>query len=228
MSGDAWGNDYFDDVYQRNGKSEQFTGYCTDVFFDEAFKFMEANRGRPFFVFLSTNAPHNPYVVPDEYSAPYRRMGLSVPLADFMGMVTNIDENVGRLRRKLKEWALEDNTILIFMTDNGALGGIRMENGDSDGFPLEPWNRFGANRRGTERVALRGRPPGPLFHPLAAEQAGRGKGCGGVDVPHGGTQFRAAVHSDVVHGGRRQVPRSLFRRGLADGKPGMTWTKSPR
>ena len=163
MSGDSWGNDYTDDIYQRNGEREQFTGYCTDVYFDEASKFMEANRGRPFFVFLSTNAPHNPYVVPDRYSAPYRSKGLSTPLANFMGMVTNIDENVGRLRTKLKEWDLEDNTILIFMTDNGALGGIRMENGDSDGFPLEPWNRFGANMRGRKGSPYEGGHRVPFF-----------------------------------------------------------------
>ncbi len=163
MSGDAWGNDYTDDIYQRNGEREQFTGYCTDVFFDEAFKFIEGNRDRPFFVFLSTNAPHNPYVVPDRYSAPYRRKGLSDLLSNFMGMVTNIDENVGRLRRKLKEWDLEDNTILIFMTDNGALGGIRMENGDSDGFPLEPWNHFGANMRGRKGSPYEGGHRVPFF-----------------------------------------------------------------
>ena len=64
MSGDAWGNDYSDDIYQRNGEGEQFTGYCTDVFFEEASKFIEVNRDKPFFVYLSTNAPHNPYTVP--------------------------------------------------------------------------------------------------------------------------------------------------------------------
>ena len=177
MSGDAWGNDYLDDIYQRNGEREQFTGYCTDVFFDEAFKFMEVNRDRPFFVYLSTNAPHNPYIVPDQYSAPYRSKGLSAPLANFMGMVTNIDENVGRLLRKLKEWDLEDNTILIFMTDNGALGGIRMENGDSDGFPLEPWSRFGANLRGRKGSPYEGGHRVPFF--LRWPQGGLG---GGKDV----------------------------------------------
>ncbi len=152
-------------------------GYCTDVFFDEAFEFMEANRDSPFFVYLSTNAPHNPYIVPDQYSAPYRSKGLSAQLANFMGMVTNIDENVGRLLRKLKEWDLEDNTILIFMTDNGALGGIRMENGDSDGFPLEPWSRFGANLRGRKGSPYEGGHRVPFF--LRWPQGGLG---GGKDV----------------------------------------------
>ena len=163
MSGDAWGNDYNDDIYQRNGEREQFTGYCTDVFFDEALEFMEVERDRPFFVYLSTNAPHNPYTVPDRYSAPYRSKGLSAPLANFMGMVTNIDENIGRLMRKLKDWDLEDNTILIFMTDNGALGGIRMEEGDSNGLPLEPWSRFGANMRGRKGSPYEGGHRVPFF-----------------------------------------------------------------
>ena len=163
MSGDAWGNDYSDDIYQRNGEREQFTGYCTDVFFEEASKFIEVNRDKPFFVYLSTNAPHNPYTVPDQYYAPYRNKGLSAPLANFMGMVTNIDENVGRLMRKLKKWDLEDNTILIFMTDNGALGGIRMEKGDSNGFPLEPWSRFGASMRGRKGSPYEGGHRVPFF-----------------------------------------------------------------
>ena len=185
MSGDAWGNDYLDDIYQRNGEREQFTGYCTDVFFDEAFEFMEVNRDRPFFVYLSTNAPHNPYIVPDQYSAPYRSKGLSAQLANFMGMVTNIDENVGRLLRKLKEWDLEDNTILIFMTDNGALGGIRMENGDSDGFPARAMEPLRGQPAGAKRVRLTKEDTGSPFSCAGRKAVWvEGRGCRGVDVSH--------------------------------------------
>ena len=163
MSADSWGNDYIDDIYQRNGEHEQFTGYCTDVFFDEALKFMEEDRDKPFFVYLSTNAPHNPYTVPEQYSAPYQSQGLSIPLANFLGMMTNIDENVGRLMRKLKQWDLQDNTILIFMTDNGALGGIRMKKGDANGFPLKPWDSFGADMRGRKGSPYEGGHRVPFF-----------------------------------------------------------------
>ena len=167
MAADAWGNDYFDDVYQRNNKGEQFNGYCTDVFFDEAIRFIQANRNQPFFVYLSTNAPHNPYLAPEKYCIPYREKGLSEHLTHYMGMVTNIDDNVGRLIHKLKELDLENNTMVIFMTDNGPLGGIRIREGGKDGFPLDPFESppgsFGANMRGKKGSPYEGGHRVPCF-----------------------------------------------------------------
>jgi arylsulfatase A-like enzyme len=93
------------------------------VFFDAALKFIEAHRDQPFFVYLATNAPHAPYHVADKYADPYRRAGVPEQRARFYGMVTNIDENVGRLLTHLREWGLEENTILIFTTDNGTSAG---------------------------------------------------------------------------------------------------------
>jgi len=120
---DYWGNDYFDDTYFHNGKEKKFEGYCTDVWFDGALNFIEANKSQPFFCYIPTNAPHGPYNVADKYSKPYRDKGVKGNQANFYGMVANIDENMGRLMRRLKELDLEDNTILIFMTDNGTSGG---------------------------------------------------------------------------------------------------------
>ncbi|MDT8300110.1 MAG: arylsulfatase [Sedimentisphaerales bacterium] len=119
---DYWGNDYFDDTYLHNGKLKKFEGYCTDIWFDGAMKFIEANRKRPFFCYIPTNAAHGPYNVADKYSKPYRDKGIEKNQANFYGMITNIDENMGRLMRRLKELDLEENTILIFMTDNGTSG----------------------------------------------------------------------------------------------------------
>jgi len=119
---DYWGNDYYDDTYLHNGKEEKFEGYCTDVWFDGVLKFIEANRNRPFFCYVPTNAAHGPYNVADKYSKPYRDKGVEKNQANFYGMITNIDENMGRLVRRLKELDLEENTILIFMTDNGTSG----------------------------------------------------------------------------------------------------------
>jgi arylsulfatase A-like enzyme len=120
---DYWGNDYFDDTYFHNGEPEKFEGYCTDVWFDEAMKFIEANKDRPFFCYLPTNAPHGPYNVADEYIKPYLDKGLPESQARFYGMITNIDDNMARLMRRLGELGLEEDTILIFMTDNGTSGG---------------------------------------------------------------------------------------------------------
>jgi arylsulfatase A-like enzyme len=95
-------------------------GYCTDVFFDYAFRFIERHRGRerPFFAYIAANAPHSPMHAPPEYAEPYAE--LPAATAHFLGMIANIDENVGRLRAKLAEWGLANDTLLIFMTDNGA------------------------------------------------------------------------------------------------------------
>jgi len=119
---DYWGNDYFDDTYFHNGTPEKHTGYCTDVWFDGAMKFINANKNRPFFCYIPTNAPHGPYNVAVEYMKPYLDKGLPENQARFYGMITNIDDNMARLMRQLKELGLEKNTILIFMTDNGTSG----------------------------------------------------------------------------------------------------------
>jgi len=121
---DYWLNDYFDDTYLHNAAREKFKGYCTDIWFDNAMKFIEANRRNPFFVYLSTNAPHQPFQVPAEYKKMYEG-DRNVANAAFYGMITRIDENVARLERKLESLGLADNTILIFMTDNGTAAGVR-------------------------------------------------------------------------------------------------------
>jgi len=131
---DYWGNDYFDDTYFHNGKPRKYTGYCTDVWFDAAMDFIEADKSRPFFCYIPTNAPHGPYRVAEEYSKPYKDMGIEERRAAFYGMITNIDDNVGRLRNKLKQLGIEENTILIFMTDNGTAAGIGRIKGRKVGY----------------------------------------------------------------------------------------------
>jgi arylsulfatase A-like enzyme len=121
---DYWANDYFDDTYFHNGTPKKYKGYCTDIWFDGALRFIEANKDRPFFVYLPTNAAHGPYNVGEEYSDPYKDK--DVPNANFYGMITNIDDNMGRLMKHLKALDLEDNTILIFMTDNGTSAGFAL------------------------------------------------------------------------------------------------------
>jgi arylsulfatase A-like enzyme len=124
---DYWGNDYFDDTYCANGQPRRFQGYCTDVFFAEAMKYLEANRDEPVFCYISTNAPHGPYNVPPRYRDLYRNCGVPEEYARFLGMITNIDENFGKLRAHLQRLGLEEDTILVFMSDNGPCGGARRE-----------------------------------------------------------------------------------------------------
>ena len=156
QASDYWGNDYFDDTYERNGKFEKFEGYCTDVWFRESIKFIEKNKEKPFFLYLPLNAPHGPYRVPDEWAAPYRKN--AGPFANFYGMIANIDYNMGILRQKLKDLSLEENTILIFMTDNGTSSGAKFKNLES--LPVEGYN---AGMRGKKSSIYEGGHRVPFF-----------------------------------------------------------------
>ena len=131
---DYWGNDYFDDTYLVNGHYQRFKGFCTDIWFREGIRFIKSSKeaGKPFFAYISTNAPHSPYYSPESYSTPYEnRPGVSIP--EFYGMITNIDDNMAKLMRVLEEEALAENTILIYMTDNGTAGGLKNGRGYDGG-----------------------------------------------------------------------------------------------
>ncbi|HIM29098.1 MAG TPA: N-acetylgalactosamine-4-sulfatase [Planctomycetes bacterium] len=120
---DFWDNAYFDGSYFHNGKATAVKGFCTDVWFDYATRFIRKQKqaGKPFLAYITTNAPHGPMHSPKKFSEPYGRQKVGV--ANFFGMIANIDDNVGRLRKFLKEEDLYDNTIFIFTTDNGSSSG---------------------------------------------------------------------------------------------------------
>jgi len=145
---DYWGNDYFDDTYWHNGEMESYEGYCTDVFFNEALKFIEDHKDKPFFCYLSTNAPHGPLNVPEEYIELYQN-NAHVPENQkrFFGMISNIDDNFSLLTQKLDQLNLSDNTILVFMTDNGTASGHTVFNAGLRGYK-------GSEYEGGHRVPL--------------------------------------------------------------------------
>ena len=150
---DFWGNNYFDDTYFHNGEPLDHEGYCTDVWFEEAIRFIEADPQAPFFAYIATNAPHSPYLVADRYKRPYEDDS-DIPEPAFYGMITNIDENFGRLRRKLTELGIEENTILIFMTDNGSSGGCELDRGQfvTRGYNADMRGKKGSYYDGGHRV----------------------------------------------------------------------------
>ncbi len=114
------GSSYFDPVLQHNGKQVKTQGYCSDVFTDATLNFIDQDPGKPFFAYLAFNAPHTPLQVPEAYYQPYKQQNFDSDVtARIYGMVTNIDDNLGRLFARLDEKKLADNTIVIFLTDNG-------------------------------------------------------------------------------------------------------------
>ena len=130
-------NSYFDPSLLHNGRRIKTQGYCSDVYVDALLKFVNAHRDEPFFIYLPFNCPHGPYQVSEEYKKPYDDLNMkpddfpsmghkrpNVPgnTAAVYGMVQNIDDNVGRILDKLDELELADDTIVIFLTDNGPNG----------------------------------------------------------------------------------------------------------
>ncbi len=128
---------YFDPVLWHNNEQKPYQGYCSDIFTDQAIDFIEKNHKEPFFCYLSFNAPHTPLQVPDKYYQMYKDTDLSQgidptllpssPMSEknkedarrVYAMVSNIDDNLNKLLQKLKSLGIEENTIVIFMTDNG-------------------------------------------------------------------------------------------------------------
>lgn len=156
---DYWDNDYFDDMYVHNGKLEKFEGYCTDVWFENAKKFINTKKEEPFFCYLATNAAHSPYHVEDSYADPYRD-NENIPNANFYGMLANIDENIGKLMAYLESSGLRDNTILIFTTDNGTAAGAKLSGDRLDGFVAKGNNN---GMRGVKASMYEGGHRVPLF-----------------------------------------------------------------
>lgn len=159
---DYWDNDYFDDTFIHNGKLEKYEGYCTDIWFREAMKFISDQKDKPFFVYLPTNAAHSPYFVENKYLAPYKKYEEdgTIPMAAFYGMIANVDENIGKLVDFLKVNETMDNTILIFMTDNGTAQGARVEGHRLDGFVDKGFND---GMRGIKASKYEGGHRVPLF-----------------------------------------------------------------
>lgn len=134
---DFWDNDYFHDTYIHNGTRQQYKGYCTDLFFQEAMNWIRQQKGdEPFFSYIALNSAHWPWFVPDHYRTRIRESIKQNPeivshlkpdkkenLISFLAMGANIDDNVGQLDHFLEANHLKQNTIVVFLTDNGSTMG---------------------------------------------------------------------------------------------------------
>ena len=143
---DAPKNKYFDPVIRHNGKFVKTKGFCTDVFFNKATGWISEMKDadKPFFAYISTNAPHAPYITTEESRKRFIDMGFNSQEAGFFGMIENIDDNLGKLMAKMDEWDLWKDTVFIFMSDNGMAGKVGTEGKvlgkDADGKQLKGYN----------------------------------------------------------------------------------------
>ncbi len=151
---DYWENDYFDDVYCHNGVRKRMSGYCTEVFFEESKKWMQAqiNDNKPFFTYLPTNAPHYPWYVPTADREAIEKEFAAQPdlypdlddeqresVIRFLAMIRNLDTEIGKLRQFLEETGVADNTIFMFTTDNGSTFGPLYYNAGMRGAKCSLW-----------------------------------------------------------------------------------------
>ena len=148
--GDVEGNRYFDPVIRSDGEFVATTGYCTDVFFDEALAWMRRCRKNetPFFCMITPNAPHAPLDCPagsDEvYLDLLEKTGVGDPkqraqIAKFYGMIENIDTNVGRLLAEIDRLGMAGETLVVFTTDNGTANGSSVFNAGMRGAKGSVW-----------------------------------------------------------------------------------------
>ena len=164
---DAPGNQYFNPVIRHNGSFVKTEGYCTDLFFQAGLGWIKQvkDEGKPFFAYITTNAPHGPFIAPPENEKKFTDLGFTEKTAGFYGMIENIDTNLGLTLEKLKAWDLMENTVVIFMSDNGMTGGGSGQPGkqigtDEDGNPMLAWN---ANMRGQKASTDEGGVRVPFF-----------------------------------------------------------------
>ncbi len=157
--GNPAGNGHFEPTLLRNGRPEKFAGYCTDIFFNEAIRFLtdgpprngEQGTKRPFFVYLPLNAMHSPFTVAEKYSRRFTATGLPENRAGFYGMIENFDENLGRLFETLMRTGLEQDTVVVFMGDNGTAVGA--DGNGKSGFNAGMRGKKGSVYEGGHRVA---------------------------------------------------------------------------
>ena len=124
------GMDYWRWVLDYNGVPRPSDGrYLTDVFTDEAREFLKRHRTEPFFLYLAYNAPHLPLQVPEEDLAVYEdRADLNPAVRTLYAMISRMDRGIGHILDALKELALDENTIVVFSSDNGPyMGGVDEE-----------------------------------------------------------------------------------------------------
>ncbi len=128
--GDVPKNSYYGPTLLHNGKFVKTEGYCTDMFFAQATRWIEGEAAarRPFYAYIATNAPHAPYNAKPEDAALYEGKGLGKDTENFFGMLHNIDQNVGKILARLEALGIAKDTLIVYMNDNGGTAGTKVFN----------------------------------------------------------------------------------------------------
>ena len=139
--GDAPGNKYFDPALLHNGTFVKTKGYCADLYFEQASKWIESQHAKkkPFFAYIASNTPHGPYIARPDDKALYEGKGLPAETESFFGMLHNIDQNVGKVLAKLDALGIAKDTLVIFMNDNGGTAGVKVFNAGMRGAKGTAW-----------------------------------------------------------------------------------------
>ena len=130
--------EHFDPNMVRNGKKTKETGYREDIYFNDAMNFISETKDKPWFLYLSTYSPHDPLKAPEEFVAPFRGK-VTEEQAQYLGMVANLDYNIGRLMAFLKEKNLDENTVVVLISDNGQTYGLDVYNANMRGCKATVW-----------------------------------------------------------------------------------------
>ncbi len=160
-------NDYYKTRYLDSLDTKPSDSYCTDLWFNKSMEWMEemADKKQPFFTYLALNAPHGPFHAPSEDFKFYSTQVNDSSTASFLGMISSIDRNMSRLDKWLMEKNLKDNTLIVFMNDNGGTGGVKLYNAGMRG-------EKGSNYEGGHRAACFIRwPDGHLGKPRTVSYA---------------------------------------------------------
>jgi arylsulfatase A-like enzyme len=163
---------YFDNVLLHNDTIVQTKGFCTDLFFDAglAWTKKQLDAKQPFFTYISLNAPHGPMYAPEKNIKRFTDQGFEAKAAARYAMVENIDENFGKLMNHLEQWKALENTLVIFMTDNGmAMGSFKINGKKHEAHNAGMKGRKNSSDEGGTRV--------PSFWYW------KGKTAEGVDIP---------------------------------------------
>ena len=132
--------DLFDGLVHHN---EKLVGkvpgkFREDIYFDEAMRYIEECGDKPYFCEIATISPHTPLGAPERFIAPFRGK-VSDEEATYLGMVANLDYNIGRLLDFLAKRKLDKNTIVVLMNDNGQTCGLDVYNAGMRGCKTTAW-----------------------------------------------------------------------------------------